>query len=68
MYVCVKQFRCDTMSRGDFMNKKDKKDFSDFLDDANIDDEMDRLLDEPDRYATLLYRTGQLSDSDTLNE
>lgn len=63
MYVCVKQLKCDTMSRGDFMNKKD---FSDFLDD--IDDEMDRLLDEPDHYATMLYRTEQLNDSDTLNK
>lgn len=43
-----------------------KKDFSDFLDD--IDDEMDRLLDEPDRYATMLYETGQLDDLDTLNK
>lgn len=48
------------------MNKKDFLDFSDFLDD--IDDEMDRLLDESNRYATMLYRTGQLNDSDTLNE
>lgn len=43
-----------------------KKDFSDFLDD--VDDEMDRLLDEPDRYATMLYRTEQLDDSDTLSK
>ena len=48
------------------MNKKDKKDFSDFLDD--IDDEMDRLLDESDRYATMIYRTGQLNCSDTSSE
>ena len=45
------------------MNKKDFSDFSDFL-----DDEMDRLLDEPDRYATMLYETGQLNDSDAPNE
>lgn len=65
MYVCVKQFKCDTMSRGDFMNKKD---FSDFLNDIDIDDEMDRLLDESDRYATMLYRTEQLDNSDTLSK
>lgn len=23
----------------------------------NLDDEMDRMFDEPDRYATMLYRT-----------
>lgn len=45
-----------------------KKDFSDFLDDIDIDDEMDRLLDEPDHYATMLHRTKQLNDSDTLNK
>lgn len=48
----------------------DKKDFSDFLNDIDIDidDEMDRLLDEPDRYATMLYETGQLNNSDAPNE
>lgn len=47
-----------------------KKDFSDFLDDIDIDidDEIDRLLDEPDRYAMTLYKTGQLDDSDTLSK
>lgn len=35
-------------------------DFLKYLDDLNIDDEMDRMFDEPDRYATMLYRTSQL--------
>lgn len=35
-------------------------DFLKYLDDLDIDDEMDRMLDEHDMYATMLFRTGQL--------
>lgn len=33
----------------------------------NLDDEMDRMFDEPDRYATMLYRTGQLQQDEEEN-
>lgn len=33
---------------------------NDFLKYLDIDDEMDRMFDEPDRYATMLYKTSQL--------
>lgn len=49
------------------MNKKDLLDFLNDID-IDIDDEMDRLLDESDRYATMLYRTEQLDNSDTLSK
>lgn len=33
----------------------------------NLGDEMDRMFDESDRYATMLYRTGQLQQDEEEN-